>query len=305
MARQKMAPPGLCEVGPSEITTEKVDACMLVSEDGFSNPCLVDTHGPPGAMLFGQHLLNSNTVAMSDDQNCFGSLTTDPLEGKCSPHLGCASPAQVLQHIDAEVPAVQMTSTVPNEAKTVNRISSGRFLSDEPPSPDMLRSFAVASQPRNNSLFKQLMGRSLPSSSQSLSGPEQPKWIASSFHSINSYQEEHSNLNQAPYLVPSRCDTEAPENSACSDQCTSTGSQHSLPNVAKINVRNTFIEAFEPEGNLENTRLATSRFWTEGGCSRGTHSFDPVISIPLNTLHAAPISFSSILEESLASTKTQ
>jgi len=90
MARQQMPPPGLCEVGPSEIMTEKVDACMLISED---EPCLVDNHGPLGATLFGQHLLNSNTVAMSDDQNFFGSLKADPQEGKYSPHLSCASPA--------------------------------------------------------------------------------------------------------------------------------------------------------------------------------------------------------------------
>jgi len=117
-------------------------------------------------------------------------------------------------------------------------------MSDEAPSQDMLQSFAVESKPRKNSLFNQLMGLNLSSSSQPASGPEQPKWIASSsFDSSNSHQEEgRSNFNQAPFLVPLSCDKEVPQDSA-SDQFTDTSSQYSLPNVAKMKVRNTFIEA--------------------------------------------------------------
>jgi len=100
-----------------------------------------------------------------------------------------------------------------------------------------------------------------------------------------------------------------------------------LPNVAKLKVKNTFIEACETEAAMETTRLTKSKFWSDepsnsnlplsemirfhsrptlssdprgargaalGAATSGgptqTNSFDQVLSIPM------------ILEESLAAT---
>jgi len=129
---QQMPPPGLCLVGPSErmehaagtektealhgrqsgnhkphVGADKADTCMFVMEDGFSNPIRMGNHGPIGPTLFGQHLCNSNTFAMSDDENCHGGFTAGPLEGNCTRHPG---PAQVLQQVDAASTAAQMQS---------------------------------------------------------------------------------------------------------------------------------------------------------------------------------------------------
>jgi len=237
--------------------------------------------------------------------------------------------ANVFQHKDAATPAVQIHQTVANETNMVNRVDSRQFFSEElhrqhhhEPRQHAWGSFAAVSKPKSTSLFQQLIELSLPSSTQSSSSPAQPKWINSSLGLSTSHQEGIINSNQ----TQSRSE-KVHQDPACSGQPTVAPSQSMLPNVAKLKVKNTFIEACETEAAMETTRLTKSKFWSDepsnsnlplsemirfhsrptlssdprgargaalGAATSGgptqTNSFDQVLSIPM------------ILEESLAAT---
>jgi len=249
--------------------------------------------------------------------------------------------ANVFQHKDAATPAVQIHQTVANETNMVNRVDSRQFFSEElhrqhhhEPRQHALRSFAAVSKPKSTSLFQQLVELSLPSSTQSSSSPAQPKRIKSSLGLSTSHQECNINSNQTQ-----SSSEKVPHDPACSDQPTVAPSQSMLPNVAKFKVKNTFIEACETEAGMETARLAKSKFWSDEpsnsnlplsekvrfrsgpttssdpqgshGAALGTatsdgpaqtNSFDQVLSIAMGAASMAPVSFSTILEESLAAT---